>query len=146
MNDHVFTAIGGLVGGLLAKGVGVVRGVADGVLDADSFEICSSFGCNTYRLELVSAVDNGDGTVTVTWTKERLEDDANALGEVVTEVAVAGSVIGTQTSSNGWASFEVTETTTGAGAAGDAVTVTATTTAFGGGTATVSGTVASPSG
>lgn len=138
MRPWLSAAGGGLLGGLLARGAAALSGRA-GAPSADSFEVCSSFGCNTYTLTLVSAVDNGDGTVTVTWRRDGDDGDANAVPTMTTEVLIAGTVV--STSSTEWFPADHVETTaTGAGAAGDAIEVRTTTTNFGGASATVTGT------
>lgn len=86
---------------------------------------CGSFGCSTYTLEISNVTNNGDGTVTVEWTRSREDTDHGLIGEVTIDVIVAGQRIGGESTTP--ASSEVSKTVTGPGAAGDTVTARLTT-------------------
>lgn len=110
--------------------------------DSDSFELCSSFGCNTYTITLVDIVNLGDGTVEVTVDRTRSEG-ANAVATVTLtiEVQTALGAVTIYEDSSEWASGTFTVTASGAGQENDQVTVTAETDNFGGGFAQVQGVV-----
>lgn len=121
--------------------VAVLRGVvASAIGETESIFLCSSSGCNRFTVTLVDVVDNGDGTVTVTWDRDGDDGGLGAVPTVTTEVRVAGELIDTRTAE--WFPGEhFTHTATGPGQAGDAVEIRASTTNFGGDSLTVTGTV-----
>lgn len=106
--------------GLLGQTLGRAQARLTG---STSITKCSSFGCSTYTLELTEVKNNGDGTVTVTWTRNRQGD--GLIGEVTIDILVAGQRIGGETTTP--ASNEVSESVTGSGSVGDAVTARLTT-------------------
>lgn len=122
---------------------GTLRTLSDAVTsaigDAARYTMCSSFGCSTYIARLESVENHGDGTVTVTWTRERTGD--GLIGEQRVDVLVGGDRIGGEQSN--FISNEVTRETTGPGKSGDPVTLRLSST-FSDDSSTVTGSVPEP--